>query len=63
MAKVCKNGLSAVGNIAHNNDDNQVALRDHIDVVVRALGQHIDNAEVGSIEDIIVTNNVYMVYG
>ena len=48
MAKVCENGLIAVGNIACNNADNQIALRDHIDVIVRALGQHIDNAEVGS---------------
>ena len=79
MAKVCKNGLCTVGNIACNNADNQIALRDHIDVIVRALGQHIDNAEVGSssvcvclcvnaycmtVQDIIVTtNNVYMLYG
>ena len=48
MAKVCENGLIAVGNIACNNADNQIALRDHIDVIVRALEQHIDNAEVGS---------------
>ena len=47
ITKVCENGLSAVRNIACNAD-NQIALRDHIDVIVRALGQHIDNAEVGS---------------
>ena len=48
MAKVCENGLRAVGHIAWNNADNQIAFRDHIDVIVRALGQHIDNAKVGS---------------
>ena len=39
-------GLLAVGYIAANNE-NKVALRDHIDVIVRALGQHIDDAKVG----------------
>ena len=48
MAKVCENGLLADGHIAWNNNDNQIAFRDHIDVIVRALEQHIDNAEVGS---------------
>ena len=48
MSKVCENGLYAVGNITGNNADNQIAFRDHIDVIVRALGQHIDNAKVGS---------------
>ena len=48
MAKVCGIGLLAVGNIACKNADNQIAFRDHIYVIVIALGQHIDNAEVGS---------------
>ena len=47
MAKVCEYGLCAVGNIAVDNAENQVALRVHIDVIVRALGQHIDDAKVG----------------
>ena len=48
VTKVCRWGIFAVGKIARNNVDNKIALRDHIDVIVRALGQHIDNAEVGS---------------
>ena len=47
ITKVCRWGLLAIGYIANTNADNQLALRDHIDVIVRALGQHIDNAEVG----------------